>query len=63
MNLLDLSAVIVGGGMGERFFPTHGAQLGQYVHRNLFRADDPPELLASALGDDGGAIGASLLVS
>ncbi len=63
VNLLDLPAVIVGGGMGERFFASHGAQLGQYLHDNLFRAGDPPALLATELGDDGGAIGASLLVT
>ena len=62
VNLLDLPAVIIGGGMGERFFPSHGPQLGQYLHENLFRADDPPALLPTELGDDGGAIGASLLV-
>jgi glucokinase len=63
VNLLDLSAVVIGGGMGERFFASHGAQLGQYMHENLFRAGDPPALLPTELGDDGGAIGASLLVS
>lgn len=61
VNLLDLSAVIVGGGMGDRFFASHGDQLGQHVHENLFRAGDPPVLVAAELGDDGGAIGASLL--
>ena len=63
VNLLDIPAVVIGGGMGERFFATHGAQLGQYMHENLFRAGDPPELLATELGDDGGAVGASLLVN
>ncbi len=63
VNLLDLPAVVIGGGMGERFFATHGAQLGQYVHENLFRAGDPPALLATELGDDGGAVGASLLIA
>jgi glucokinase len=62
VNLLDLPAVVIGGGMGERFFASHGAQLGQYLHENLFRAGAPPALLATELGDDGGAVGASLLV-
>jgi len=62
VNLLDLSAVIIGGGMGDRFFASHGAQIGQYMGDNLFRAGDPPSLVAAELGDDGGAIGASLLV-
>lgn len=63
VNLLDLSVVIVGGGMGDRFFASHGAQIGQHMHEHLFRAGDPPALLPAALGDDGGAIGASLLVA
>ncbi len=63
VNLLDLSVVVVGGGMGDRFFSSHGAQLGQHVHENLFRAGDPPALVAAELGDDGGAVGASLLVA
>ena len=46
VNLLDLPAVVIGGGMGERFFATHGAQLGQYVHESLFRAGDPPAAAA-----------------
>ncbi len=62
VNLLDLPAVVVGGGMGERFFATHGAQIEQAMHQNLFRPSSPPVLLATKLGDDGGAIGASLLV-
>ncbi|HVP01191.1 MAG TPA: ROK family protein [Solirubrobacteraceae bacterium] len=62
VNLLDLEAVVVGGGMGERFFATHGPQIEQYMHLNLFRPADPPVLLPTALGDDGGALGASLLV-
>ncbi len=62
INLLDVPAVIVGGGMGDRFYATHGAQIGQYTHDSLFRAGDPPALVPAALGDDGGAIGASLLV-
>ena len=48
--------------MGDRFFATHGAQIAQYTHVNLFRAGAPPEIVPAALGHDGGAIGASLLV-
>ena len=63
VNLLDLEAVVLGGGMGERFFATHGPRVAQYMHMNLFRPADPPLLLPTKLGDDGGAIGASLLVA
>ena len=63
VNLLDLPAVIVGGGWASGSSASHGAQLGQYMHENLFRAGDPPALLATELGDDGGAVGASLLIT
>jgi glucokinase len=61
VNLLDVEAVIIGGGMGTR--------LGQpYVHRiesamtpHLFNDSNPPEVLLAELGDLGGAVGASLL--
>jgi glucokinase len=62
VNLLDLPLVVVGGGMGDRFFATHGAQLAQYTIENLFRAGAPPEIVPGALGDDAGALGAALLV-
>jgi glucokinase len=62
VNLLDLPLVIIGGGMGDRFFATHGAQIAQYTHDNLFRAGSPPEIVPGALGDDAGALGAALLL-
>jgi len=33
------------------------------MHRHLFTDDDPPAMHVAALGDYGGAIGASLLIS
>ena len=62
INLLDLPAVIVGGGMGERFFADRREEIFKHMEANLFRRDDPPQLLGTELGDDGGAIGAALLV-
>lgn len=62
INLLDLPAVIVGGGMGERFFVDRRDEISKHMEANLFRRDDPPQLLATELGDDGGAIGAALLL-
>lgn len=62
INLLDLPAVIVGGGMGERFFVDRQEDLAKHMEANLFRRDDPPALLGTELGDDGGAIGAALLL-
>ncbi len=63
VNLLDVEAVVIGGGMGERFFASHGPRIEQYMHMNLFRPSEPPLVLPTKLGDDGGAIGASLLVA
>ena len=62
VNLLDLPAVVVGGGMGERFWDSHGPRIAAAMHANLFQRDAPPALLRSGLGDLGGAIGAALLV-
>jgi glucokinase len=63
VNLLDVETVIIGGGMGDRFFATHGEQIARHTHDNLFRPADPPALVGAALGDDGGALGAALLVA
>ncbi|MCU0312782.1 MAG: ROK family protein [Solirubrobacteraceae bacterium] len=62
VNLLDLPLVIIGGGMGDRFFATHGDQIAQYTHESLFRAGSPPAIVPGALGDDAGALGAALLL-
>ena len=62
INLLDLPAVVIGGGMGERFFVDRQEEIAKYMAANLFRREDPPALLGTELGDDGGAIGAALLV-
>ncbi|MSX03279.1 MAG: ROK family protein [Actinobacteria bacterium] len=62
VNLLDIPAVVIGGGMGERFFGDRQSEFESEVAKHLFRSEAPPALLATELGDDGGAIGAALLV-
>ena len=64
INLLDLPAVVLGGGMGERFWQSHGPRdrRGRCTSTSS-SAGDPPALLPRELGDDGGAIGAALLVA
>ena len=62
-NLIDPEAVILGGGMGDRFGKTHGEELWKRTMTHLFVDDDPPDFKLAALGDLGGAIGAALLVS
>ena len=62
VNLLDVPAVVLGGGMGLRFAPVVREQLEGHMHEHLFNKDEPPALLVAELGDLGGAIGAALLV-
>jgi glucokinase len=63
VNLLDVEAVILGGGLGIRFGERLLDPLIEEMCKHLFVDDRPPEVRVAALGDLGGAIGASLLVS
>ncbi|HLY50941.1 MAG TPA: ROK family protein [Solirubrobacteraceae bacterium] len=63
VNLLDVPAVIIGGGLGVRFGEPMAARIAQAMQPHLFHADRPPDVHVAALGDLGGAIGAALLVS
>jgi glucokinase len=62
INLLDVEAVIVGGGLGIRFGDRYMEALKKEMGAHLFADERPPALRVAALGDLGGAIGASLLV-
>jgi len=62
VNLLDVPAVVLGGGMGIRFAPRVSEDLERHMLDHLFNKDEPPALLVAELGDLGGAIGAALLV-
>jgi glucokinase len=61
VNLLDVEAVIVGGGLGVRFGDAGVKRIAKRMHPHLFVDDRPPAIELAALGDLGGAIGASLL--
>jgi glucokinase len=63
VNLLDVEAVVIGGGLGSRFGERFMDQLSKEMHKHLFVDDNPPHMHVAELGDLGGAIGASLLVS
>jgi glucokinase len=63
VNLLDVEAVIVGGGLGVRFGERYMEPLTKEMGKHLFLDERPPAVRVVALGDLGGAIGASLLVS
>jgi glucokinase len=61
VTLLDVEAVIIGGGLGERLGPTWLGRIEEAARAHTFFRN-PPEYRLAALGDVGGAIGASLLV-
>jgi glucokinase len=61
VNLLDVEAVIIGGGLGIRFGETGAKKIAERMQPHLFVDDRPPAIEVAALGDLGGAIGASLL--
>ena len=63
VNLLDTEAVILGGGLGIRFGERLMDPLTKEMAKHLFVDERPPAVRVAALGDLGGAIGASLLVS
>jgi glucokinase len=61
VNLLDVEAVIIGGGLGVRFGQPYVDKIAERMRPHLFVDDRPPAMHVAALGDLGGAIGASLL--
>ena len=62
VNLLDIDAVVIGGGLGTRLGEPYVRKIDDAMQPHLFMSDRPPAVLAAALGDLGGAIGATLLV-
>jgi glucokinase len=62
VNLLDVEAVVIGGGLGVRFGEPFVKRIAKAMQPHLFNDDHPPEVRLAALGDLGGALGASLLV-
>jgi glucokinase len=63
VNLLDPEAVIIGGGLGIRFGERLMDPLLAEMHKHLFLDERPPAVRVASLGDLGGAVGASLLIS
>jgi glucokinase len=62
INLLDVEAVIIGGGLGVRFGEPFAERIATEMLPHLFHDEHPPDVRVAALGDFGGAIGAALLV-
>ncbi len=61
VNLLDVEAVIIGGGLGLRLGEPYVEKIRKRMAKHLFVDENPPAILLASLGDFGGAIGASLL--
>ena len=62
INLLDVPAVIIGGGLGVRLGEPYVKKIRKAMQPHLFNDTNPPDVLPAALGDAGGALGAALLV-
>jgi glucokinase len=62
VNLLDVPAVIIGGGLGVRLGDPYAKRIAEAMQPHLFADDRPPDVHVAKLGDLGGAIGAALLV-
>jgi glucokinase len=63
INLIDLEAVVIGGGLGTRLGEPTTERIRQAMLPHLFVSDRPPDVHVCELGDLGGAIGAARLVS
>jgi glucokinase len=62
VNLLDVEAVVIGGGLGTRLGEPFVARIANEMQPHLFNDAHPPAVHVAALGDLGGAIGAAQLV-
>jgi glucokinase len=61
VNVLDVEAVIIGGGLGVRFGEPFAERIATAMQPHLFHDEHPPDVRVAQLGDLGGAIGAALL--
>ncbi len=61
-NLLDLEAIIVGGGLGDRLGQPFIDRIIKEMTPNLFDPDKAPDVMGTELGDLSGAVGAAVLV-
>lgn len=62
LNVLDVEAAIVGGGLALRLGEPYRERIEAAIRPHLF-SDRPPDVRLAELGDLGGAIGAALLVA
>ncbi|HEU0023210.1 MAG TPA: ROK family protein [Thermoleophilaceae bacterium] len=62
VNVLDVETVVIGGGLGSRLGEPYVERIRAAMMPHLFVSERPPKVRPAALGDLGGAIGASLLI-
>ena len=60
-NLLDLEAIVIGGGLGDRLGPPFIARVAAEMRPQLFVPERPPALLPTTFMDLSGAVGAAVL--
>jgi glucokinase len=60
VNLLDVEAVVIGGGLGLRFGEPMVERIRTAMMPHVFADERPPDVRLAALGDLGGAIGGAL---
>jgi glucokinase len=63
VNLLDVEAVVIGGGLGLRLGQPYVDRIREAMMPHVFTDYRPPEVLLASLGDLGGALGATLLAA
>jgi glucokinase len=61
INLLDVEAVVIGGGIGTRLGQPYADRIAEAMGPHLFVPERAPAVHVAALGDLGGAIGAALV--
>jgi glucokinase len=62
-NLLDLEAIIIGGGLGDRLGKPFIKRVAEAMKPRLFVPDHAPAMLPTELGDLSGAVGAALIAA
>ena len=62
VNLLDVEAVVIGGGLGTRLGAPFADRIRHEMLPHLILPERAPQVLSAALGDLGGAMGAALRV-
>ncbi len=62
LNVLDVETVVIGGGLGTRLGEPYARRIEAAMMPHLFASNRPPPVVPAALGDLGGAVGATLLV-